>query len=54
MVHLVLELLAAGDTPEEIIREAYPMLTKRHIEAALLYAAHTAQEGRVLAAPLVA
>ena len=53
MVHLVLELLAAGDTPEEIITEAYPTLTKKHIEAALLYAAHTTEEGRVLATPLV-
>ncbi len=39
MVHLVLEMLAAGETPEKIIQEAYPQLTVQHIEAALQFAA---------------
>lgn len=39
MIHLVLELLEAGVTREEIISEKYyPQLTKKHIEAALHYA----------------
>jgi len=43
MVYLVLEMLAAGETPEEIITNAYPQLTKKHIEAALKYAAQMAE-----------
>lgn len=39
MVHLVLEMLAAGETPEKITTEAYPQLTLQHIEAALQFAA---------------
>jgi uncharacterized protein (DUF433 family) len=39
MVYLVLELLEAGLTPEQIIREYYPQLSKRDIEACLHYAA---------------
>ena len=38
MVYLILELLEAGATAEEI-REAYPDLTPEHIKAALHYAA---------------
>lgn len=38
MVYLVLELLEAGETPEQIIR-SYPSLTKHHIKAALHFAA---------------
>lgn len=48
LVHTVLEMLASGETPEEILEDAYPQLTKRHIEAALRYAAHTAQEGHIV------
>jgi uncharacterized protein (DUF433 family) len=48
LVYTVLEMLASGETQEEILKDAYPQLTKRHIEAALGYAAHTAQEGRIV------
>lgn len=40
LVHLVLELLEAGVPTKEVIGMAYyPQLTKKHIEAALHYAA---------------
>ena len=39
MVYLILELLEAGITPEEIISRYYPQLTKEDIEACLHYAA---------------
>jgi len=39
MVYLVLELVEAGLTPEQIIRDYYPQLTKQDIEACLHYAA---------------
>ena len=48
LVHSVLELLASGESPDEILKNAYPQLTKRHIAAALEYAARIAQEGRLL------
>ncbi|MBM3253122.1 MAG: DUF433 domain-containing protein [Candidatus Omnitrophica bacterium] len=38
MVYLILELLEAGETSEQIIR-SYPTLTKSHIRAALHLAA---------------
>ncbi|MFH1995424.1 MAG: DUF433 domain-containing protein [Candidatus Omnitrophota bacterium] len=38
MVYLALELLEAGETPEQIIK-SYPALTKSHIKAALHFAA---------------
>jgi uncharacterized protein (DUF433 family) len=39
MVYLVLEMLEAGATVEEIISaDYYPQLTRKHIEAALHYA----------------
>lgn len=39
MVYLVIELLEAGVTPEEIVgKDYYPNLTRKHIEAALHYA----------------
>ena len=38
MVYLILEMLEAGSTIEEI-REAYPNLTPEHVKAALHYAA---------------
>ncbi len=34
MVYLVLELIEAGEAPEQILK-AYPPLTKNHIRAAL-------------------
>lgn len=39
-VEFILELLASGMTPEEIVKE-YPQLTKRDILAVLDYAAKT-------------
>jgi len=39
MVYLVLELLEAGLSPERIIKEYYPLLTKQDVEACLHYAA---------------
>lgn len=38
MVYLILELLEAGVSPEQIIRDYYPQLTKEDIEACLHYA----------------
>ena len=39
MVYLVLELLESGLTPEGIIKEYYPQLSKRDVDACLHYAA---------------
>jgi len=47
-VYLVLEKLAAGETVEQIL-EAYPQLTREHVNAALQYAARLACEETVLA-----
>jgi uncharacterized protein (DUF433 family) len=38
MVYLVLELLETGMSPERIIKEYYPLLTKQDVEACLHYA----------------
>ncbi len=38
MIYLILELLEAGETPEQIL-EIYPTLTKGSIKAALHFAA---------------
>ena len=43
MVYLVLEMLEAGASVEEI-REAYPALTPQHVKAALHYAARVLEE----------
>ena len=51
MVYLVLEMLSAGETPKEIIRNAYPRLTRKHIAAALLYAAGMTVSGNLVAIP---
>ena len=48
MVYLILEMLAAGESPQAIIKNAYPQLTPKHIEAALQYAAQMAQEGHLV------
>jgi uncharacterized protein (DUF433 family) len=45
LVYLVLEMLEAGETPQEIIKNAYPQLTKEHIQAALHYAAEVIKTG---------
>jgi uncharacterized protein (DUF433 family) len=39
MVYLILELLESGLGPEQIIKEYYPRLTRKDIEACLHYAA---------------
>ncbi len=35
MVYLILELLEAGVTPEQIVQDNYPQLTKQDVEACL-------------------
>lgn len=45
MVYLVLELLEAGVTTDEIIKRYYRRLTKKHIQAALHYAAELIKAG---------
>jgi uncharacterized protein (DUF433 family) len=49
MVSVVLDNLAAGLTPEEIMR-SYPSLTRESVQAAIAYAAELARE-RVVAVP---
>jgi uncharacterized protein (DUF433 family) len=49
MVSVVLDNLAVGLTPEEIIR-SYPSLSREAIQAAIAYAAELARE-RVVAMP---
>ena len=39
-LYIVLELLEAGETPEEILKD-YPRLTLKHVQAALHFAAET-------------
>lgn len=38
MVYLILELVEEGLTPDEIIRDYYPSLTKKDIQSAIHYA----------------
>lgn len=45
MVYLVLELLEEGINPEEILTRYYRRLTKKHIQAALHYAAELMKTG---------
>ncbi len=47
-VYLILEKMAAGETPEQILT-AYPQLHQHHITAALEYAARLAANEVVLA-----
>lgn len=42
-VHLILEMLAAGESVEGVL-EGYPFLTRSDVEAALEYAAALARE----------
>lgn len=44
LVHIILELLGAGLTPEQVIRDYYPQLTKEDIAACLYYAAMLVRE----------
>ncbi len=46
MVSVVLDNLAAGSTPDEII-ESYPTLTKEDVKAAIAYGAELAKERSV-------
>jgi len=48
LVYLVLEMLEAGETSDDIIKKAYPQLTKRHIQAALHYAAEVIKTGEFI------
>ncbi|MBU0694539.1 MAG: DUF433 domain-containing protein [Candidatus Omnitrophica bacterium] len=48
MVYLILEMLEAGETPTEIIQNAYPQLTKEHIQTALHYAAEVIKTGEYI------
>ena len=52
MVSVVLDNLAGGQTPEDIIR-SYPALTPEAVQAAMAYAADLARE-RVVDMPLSA
>lgn len=45
MVYLILEMLEAGETADDIIKNAYPQLTKEHIQAVLHYAAEVIKTG---------
>lgn len=40
MVYLILELLEAGITPADILRDYYPQLSELDIRACLQYSAH--------------
>lgn len=50
MVSVILDNLAAGHTPEEIIH-SYPSLTREGIEASIRYAADLARERLVPTTP---
>ena len=50
MVSVILDNLAAGLTPEEIIR-SYPVLKPEHIKASIAYAADLARDRVVPLAP---
>ncbi len=41
-------MLEAGETPESIIKNAYPQLTQHHIQAALHYAAEVIKTGEFI------
>jgi uncharacterized protein (DUF433 family) len=47
MVTIILDSLAEGSNPQEILR-SYPSLKQEHIEAALAYAADLAREESLL------
>jgi len=46
LVHTILELLEAGLTTEQIIREYYPQLTPEDVAACLHYAALSVRKGQ--------
>lgn len=45
LVYLVLEMLEDGEDPASILKNSYPQLTKKHIQAALHYAAEVIKTG---------
>lgn len=47
-VHLVLDLLADGVTPEEIIKDYYSQITKQDIQAALRYGAKAVEQEEIV------
>jgi uncharacterized protein (DUF433 family) len=48
MVYIILEMLEADETPDAIIKNSYPQLTKKHIQAALHYAAEVIKTGECI------
>lgn len=50
MVSVVLDNLAAGALPDEVIRQ-YPSLSREAVQAALAYAAELAREERIFPMP---
>ena len=48
MVYLVLEMLAYGESPQDIIKNAYPQLTLKYIDAALEYSAQMVKSGHIV------
>jgi uncharacterized protein (DUF433 family) len=52
-VRIIIELLAQGYTPERIIKDCYPHLTKEKILAALNYAAILMKEERFVPFPFI-
>ncbi len=47
MVHQILDLLAAGATPDEIIREDFPDLTNEDIQACIAYASKLVRDEEI-------
>jgi uncharacterized protein (DUF433 family) len=47
MVHQILDLLAAGATPDEIIREDFPDLTNEDIHACVAYASKLVRDEEI-------
>ena len=50
MVSVVLDNLAAGASPDDLVRQ-YPSLSREAVQAALAYAAELAREERILPMP---
>lgn len=47
-VYLILDLLADGVTPEEIMERYYPQVTKKDIQAALRYGAKAVEQEEII------
>ena len=54
MVHQVLDLLAAGASPEEIIAQDFPDLTREDIRACIAYANQLVKNEEVYVYPALA